>query len=95
MTKHKFVNLRNPRCHAHSADMMKKLGLTKQRLPDAGMEARMVDGIKVWVTPRAEPANKALDVRKSSTHRVLCECPTCGHVLSAGRMFQHNCDRRR
>lgn len=95
MTKHRFVRLDGSDWPVHNHHMMKKLGLTKQRLPDEGMSPQMVDGIKVWVTPRAEPMDRARGVRKSSTHRILCECPNCGHVLSVGRLFQHNCERRR
>lgn len=95
MTKHKFISLTNPNWVAQSTDMMKKFGLTVVRWPDEGMAPRMIDGVKVWVTPRAEPANRALGVSKSSTHRVICECPGCGHHVSAGRLAQHNCDRRR
>lgn len=97
MTKHRFVRLaaEDEGYPVHSHHMMQKFGITGQYWPDAGMAPRMIDGIKVWVTPRAEKANKALGVKKSSTHRVLCECPTCGHVLSAGRLFQHSCTRRR
>lgn len=101
MTKYKFTRLftdhmGNPHTlPARNVDMIKKLGLHTTRLPDAGMEPQMVDGIKVWVTPRAEPMDRARGVRKSSTHRIMCECPKCGHHLSVGRLHQHSCDRRR
>jgi hypothetical protein len=93
--KYKFVSLTNPNWNAQSRDMMRKLGVVGQYWPDAGMSPRMVDGIKVWVTPRAEKANRALGIKKSSTHRVMCECPGCGLAMSAGRLFQHKCDAKR
>lgn len=89
--KYKFVSLDNPNWNAQTRDMMRKLGVEGNYWPDEGMSPRMVDGIKVWVTPRAPKAGAG--VRKSSTHRVLCECPGCGDVMSAGRLFQHKCIR--
>jgi len=40
--------------------------------------------VMVWVSPA-----KVGRTYKSSQHRVMCECPHCGDVLSAGRLHQH------
>lgn len=93
--KYKFVRLDGSNWPVHNHHMMEKMGVTGGKWPDAGLPPRMVDGIKVWVNPRAPKADRALGVRKSSTHRVMCECPGCGDHMSAGRLFQHRCDAKR
>lgn len=85
----------------HSGEMLETLGLKAGgHLPIEGMPERVIQGVRVWVTPapaRRDPESLPKfgpSVRtsgKSSTHRVMCECPTCGAVLSAGRLFQHRC----
>lgn len=70
-----------------------------QHLPVNGAAPRVVDvpafygspavpGVRVWIAARA---TRVTDVwrGKSSRHRVLCQCPKCGAVLSAGRLHQH------
>lgn len=94
MTKYKFVSLTNPNWNAHTHELMQKLKLVKHKWPDEGVPPTMVDGIKLWVNPRAPKADRALGIKKSSTHRVMCECPGCGDVLSAGRLFQHKCVKK-
>jgi len=89
--KYKFVSLVNPNWNAHTHEIMKKLGITKEKWPDSGLAPVMVDGIKVWVNPANPKQNRALGIKKSSTHRVMCECPGCARVMSAGRLFQHKC----
>lgn len=70
-----------------SYNMREILGLGAMgKLPVEGMDARIVQGVKVWVTPLVGVAR-----RKRSTHRVLCECPECGMHLSVGRLHQHRC----
>jgi hypothetical protein len=68
------------------------LGLrATQHLPKEGLPPQIIQGIKVWVAPAVARA----DGRKSSTHRVLAECPLCLQVLSAGRLHQHVCKAAR
>lgn len=93
--KYKFIRLDGSTWPVHSHHMLEKLGVKGTKWPDDGMAPRMVDGIKVWVTPRAPAANRQLGIKKSSTHRVMCECPGCGDHMSAGRLFQHKCDSYR
>lgn len=86
-----------PQFTAHSRAMRVLLGLAPEaKLPREGMEPRIVQGIKVWVTPLMGPHRQyygwgRVRTVKSSTHRVLAECPSCGRVLSAGRLHQHVC----
>lgn len=77
--------------NALSSAMQLLLGVTNGKYPAEGLPPRIVQGVKVWVEPLppAQPGQK-----KRSTHRVKCECPKCGHVMSAGRMHQHKCDAR-
>lgn len=90
--KYKFVRLDGAPWPAQNGDMLKKLDMPEaSKLPEEGIPPRMVDGIKVWVTPANPKKNLALGIRKSSVHRVLCECPGCGRVVSAGRLAQHKC----
>lgn len=84
----RFRSARDPAWPVHSTEMLVLLGVTGGRLPIAGLPIRLVQGIEVWVEP-LPPA--APGQRKRSTHRVLCRCPSCGFVLSAGRLNQHIC----
>ena len=75
-------------------------GLTPtSKLPAEGRESHVVDGVKVWINPQG-PAVIGRYGRawKRSTHRVMCECPDCGAVMSFGRLHQHRhtaaCARR-
>lgn len=43
--------------------------------------------VAIWVMPKQET-----NARKSSKHRVMCECPGCGKTLSVGRLRQHRCE---
>lgn len=84
--------------HAHSGDVMEMLGLKRGgHLPDEGMPARVIQGIKVWVEPTPGPKYDACwgRPRKSSAHRVMCECPDCGKHMSVGRLHQHVCKDKR
>jgi hypothetical protein len=51
--------------------------------------------VQAWVTPKPVKTRKdwqGKDVKvKSSQHRIMCECPGCGRVMGAGRLFQHKC----
>lgn len=70
----------------HSNYIREKLGLApKAKLPRAGIEPVIIDGIKVWVTPLEGDAHGS----RRCKHRVMAECPRCGQVLSYGRMGQH------
>jgi hypothetical protein len=82
---------------AHANGMKTLLGLPyKAKLPKEGMEPRVIQGVKVWVTPFVPKmgidrwSGKIVKI-KSSTHRVMAECPDCGMHLSAGRLHQHVC----
>lgn len=71
--------------NAHTSEIFRLLGLTGSHLPKEGMPPRLIQGIKVWVNPIKWPH----PLRKSSTHRVMAECPVCGKTMSAGRLHQH------
>lgn len=72
---------------ATNTDMLLILGAPKNKWPDAGLPVQVVQGVKVWVKPILRVPGK-----KSSKHRVMCECPTCYKVLSVGRLHQHVCE---
>lgn len=91
---------------AQSREIRALLGLAEgEGLPREGMGSTMIQGVirhgaerditvpvKVWVTPLPERTpDEAKRQGKRSTHRVLCQCPVCGHVLSVGRLAQHEC----
>jgi hypothetical protein len=71
--------------NAHSHEMLAFLGVRK--LPVEGMDWREIQGVRVCVRPLV----KRIDGKKSSTHRVIAECPNCHKLLSAGRLHQHVC----
>lgn len=51
-----------------------------------------VDGVEYWIAPRvpAPPVSGAPHQhRHRKPHRVMCRCPKCGKVMSAGRLPQH------
>ncbi len=84
---------------AHTNELRKLLGLAdKAKLPAAGLAPVVVQGIKVWIEPAPAPVMRTIQwsgkqvVAKSSTHRVMAECPHCGKHMSAGRLQQHKCD---
>ena len=80
--------IRNPTGHwpAHSGDVHELLGLTHhQALPHGGMPERVIQGVRVWVDS-IEDAKAA-----GRFHRVRCQCPSCGQVMSVGRLHQHTC----
>lgn len=88
-----FKSVRFPEYRAHSPDMMLMLAQAHQlpmlygnKWPEAGLPPTTVQGVLVWVKPFEPTPGK-----KSSKHRVMCACPDCGAVLSAGRLFQHVC----
>lgn len=95
MAKHKFLSSRQyPRADGSvyiptmtASDMLAELGVVGDHLPKEGMPSRIIQGIEVWGAPSEAPRNGW----KSSKHRVLCKCPTCGCTVSAGRIFQHVC----
>jgi hypothetical protein len=89
---------------AHSHSMRKLLGVTGD-LPALGLPATLLPGtnnqgqpvqILTWVVPLVGDAPRGPTGRaqKRSTHRVRCKCPGCGDEVSAGRLFQHVCNRR-
>lgn len=83
MTKNKYEFIRpDAELRAHASSMYELLGHNpKSHLPDGGLPARKIQGKWVWVTPRADtPRGK---------HRVMTECPTCGKVVQAGKLFMH------
>lgn len=96
VNRHAILSPRYPQYRdrpATNTDMLLILGEIHQatfpggkQWPDAGLPPTVVQGVKVWVNPIVRVPG-----RKSSKHRVMCECPGCGTVLSAGRLFQHVC----
>lgn len=88
-----FKSVRFEGRNAQHTDMLMLLSEAHQRnflenkkWPDEGLPPTTVQGITVWVKPIVREPGK-----KSSKHRVLCKCPTCGQEMSAGRLFQHVC----
>jgi hypothetical protein len=79
-----------PNQNAQSHHVKRMLGVgEKWNLPKEGMPPRLIQGIKVWVTPLPEmPAGRRT---KRSAHRVLAECPDCKRTVSVGRLRQHVC----
>ena len=88
----KYVN-HGRRWAMQSAEVLETLGVVGGHLPPNGMAPRYIQGVRVWVAPVR--VNLGLNwrgrPRKSSQHRVMCECPGCGRVLSLGRLAQHVC----
>lgn len=72
------------RDNVQSREMHELLGV--KRLPDEGMSVREIQGVQVYVLPRA-PKNG----RKSSRHRVMAIC-NCGRIVPVGRLHQHKCE---
>lgn len=87
----RFESPRFPGRLANSADFYLLMGQTR-RWPAEGLPARQVQGIKMWVAPLSA---KPVDGSRRAGHRVLCQCPTCGATLSAGRLVQHKCGSAR
>jgi hypothetical protein len=71
--------------------IVKSLGLNPDKhLPAMGVEPRVIHGVKYWVEPRHSIAALTRPgISKRKPHRVMCECPSCGKKLSAGRLPQH------
>lgn len=51
--------------------------------PAEGLPERVIDGVVTWVTPEPDGGNR------NRAHRMKARCPSCGAVMSAGRMHQH------
>jgi len=65
-------------------------------LPDGGLyPAVVIQGIRVYIKPRAPKATVDGRVRKSSRHRVMAICPECEKHLSVGRLHQHVCKEKK
>lgn len=94
MTKLRIESPRMGGRHAQHTDMKLLLARAHDNValvggckwPELGLPPTMVQGVKVWVKPMVRVPGK-----KSSKHRVMCECPNCTRVLSAGRLHQHVC----
>jgi hypothetical protein len=82
-TRYRIVSLKYPPYAATADEMYAMLGLMKQRLPDEGLEPRHIQGVLVWVEPKAN---------KPQFIRTLCSCPGCGRTLSVKCLDQHLCD---
>lgn len=80
--RYRIVSLKRPPYSADVHELYGMLGLTKDRLPDEGIEPQIIQGVKVWVVPKAT---------KTQFIRTLCECPGCGRVLSVKCLDQHKC----
>ena len=78
---------------AHSGYVLSLLGV--KRLPEAGMEPRYIQGIKVWVEPLKGERPLSFSpggqrrFGKRQGHRVMAACPRCSKIMSAGRLPQH------
>jgi hypothetical protein len=73
----------------HSSELRPLIGLSEKRLPgpDVGMGPVEVNGVKVWLDPQL--GRRGGRGRGGMQHRVRCECPECGKVISCGRYYQH------
>lgn len=80
---------------ASEREIKELMGLPK-KLPKTAVAPQIIQGVKVWVNAavvktRVVPwSGKTVNV-KSSTHRVMAQCPQCGWTGSAGRLAQHTC----
>jgi hypothetical protein len=69
-----------PAWQKREEDFKREFGLTpKTKWPDAGLESKTIDGVKVWVRARSD----------RFAIRTRCECPTCGRDVAASRLNQH------
>lgn len=61
--------------------------------PAAGMSARVVDGVRLWVEPLQSKEERQFLWNghrcHRNPHRLMAECPVCGKVTSYGRLHQH------
>lgn len=79
----------------YTTEVIRALGFTYGRPPMGGTDERDVDvarvgTVRVWVEPLLHrTVGPGVRLFKRSTHRVMCQCPKCGHVLSVGRLHQH------
>jgi hypothetical protein len=85
----KYFRLYGRKWAIQSTEMLEVLGVVGGKLPVHGLPERQIQGIAVWVEPHTPHANG----RKSSKHRVMCRCPHCSQVMSAGRIHQHKCKK--
>lgn len=100
MNRNTIRSTRHEGWPAHNTDMMLLVATAHlasgvhvkfqggSKWPDDGLPPTTVQGVKVWVKPIVRVPG-----RKSSKHRVMCECPECGQVLSVGRLHQHVCKK--
>lgn len=82
-----ICNPQRPSWPMYLSDLKKAMGVNTQDWPDAGVPAMEVQGIKVWVEPRDHALRYN---RAGKLIRTLCECPRCGKVMAAGRLWQHS-----
>lgn len=66
----------------HHTKLYPLLGLkVGHHLPVEGSDTSIwIDNVEVWIDPKID---------KRRRHRVMCRCPHCGWVGSAGRLHQH------
>lgn len=75
--------------YASNTDMKALLGLRPgQKLPAEGMPERLIQGVRVYVTPKGAGRKRIL---KSSKHRIMAICGQCYAHVSVGRLHQHKC----
>lgn len=65
------------------------LGIKGSHLPRMGLSPRRIGDVTVWVISEEEARIGSSLSGQHFIHRVLCECPRCGEVVSAGRLHQH------
>lgn len=80
---------------SHTNTIIRALGFGYGAPPTGGLGERdvtlsNVGDVRVWVEPLLHrTAGPGVRLFKRSTHRVMCQCPKCGRVLSVGRLHQH------
>ena len=64
------------------SELMEALGVNPIgcKWPDAGVAATHVQGVRVWVEPKAHAERYN---RSGRLIRALCECPDCGKVMAS------------
>lgn len=75
-------DLRLQRFPADVRDMFVMLGIDGNKLPDEGIAPQVIQGIKVWVTPKVD---------KPRFIRTMAQCPVCHREMAVSRLQQHKC----
>lgn len=83
---HALKSVKYPGRPMHVAELYGVLGLSKARLPDAGLAPQIIQGVLIWVVPRTT---------KQQFIRTFCQCPGCSRTLTLKNLNQHICGAER